>query len=150
SEPELGEGYLPIPEIRYLHGSPDQSEGMVPIDQQKGDLQKTPEIYRVEAFASTDRALTDSGVVFVQFSLTQGARGFITAQIDQTVPIKVADGKVTDEQGRIIALYDQNWRWERRGLHASLGPSNVVVLVIATKPLAADFSSPRFVASAEA
>src|ERR1051326_9019293 len=103
-EPELAEGYLPIPEIRYLHSSPVQSEGMVPIDQHKNELQKIPEVYRLESFASIDPALADNGVVFVQFSLAQGEKGIITSQIDQTVPIKVADGKVIDEQGRIIAL----------------------------------------------
>ncbi len=37
SEPTLAEGYLPIAEIRYRHGSPVQSEGMVPVDQKRID-----------------------------------------------------------------------------------------------------------------
>src|SRR5690349_15217413 len=57
SEPALAEGYLPIAEIRYLHNTPVQSEGMVPIDQQRSDVQRVPEIYRLEAFAATDPAL---------------------------------------------------------------------------------------------
>jgi len=134
-EPTLAEGYLPIAEIRYLHGSPLQSEGMVPIDQKKAD--RSPEIYRLEAFASTDPQLAESGVVFVKFSLAQGTNGFITAQVDLRAPIKFADGKITDEQGRILALCDRSWRWERQALHARLTANNAVVLAVATKPLEA-------------
>jgi hypothetical protein len=51
SHPTLPEGYLPIPQIRYRHGA---------------------EVYELEAFASTDPALAESGVVFVKFSLAGG------------------------------------------------------------------------------
>src|SRR6266850_487848 len=43
SHPILVEGYLPIPQIQYRHGA---------------------EVYELEAFASTDPALGESGVVF--------------------------------------------------------------------------------------
>jgi hypothetical protein len=150
TEPTLAQGYLPIAEIRYRHQTPVQSEGMVPIDQQRSDLPTTPEIYRLEAFASTDPALADNAVVFVQFSLAQGAKGLITAQFDAGGQVNLQDGKLTDEQGRIVALCDANWRWDRQALHASFGPSNVVVLAIPTKPLTAETNAPRLVASAEA
>jgi len=48
SHPILVEGYLPIPQIQYRHGA---------------------ETYELEAFASTDPALAESGVVFVRFRL---------------------------------------------------------------------------------
>src|SRR5438093_1868548 len=67
SEPTLAEGFLPIVEIRYRHGSPVQSEGLVPVDQKK--LERPPEIYRLESFVSTDSALAEHGMVFTSFSL---------------------------------------------------------------------------------
>src|SRR5262249_39359903 len=137
SEPTLAQGYLPIAEIRYHHQTPVQSEGMVPIDQQRSDLPKVAEVYRLEAFASTDPMLADSAVVFVQFSLAQGVKGLITAQFDAETQVKLEGGKLTDGQGRIVALCDSNWRWERQALHASFGSTNSVVLAIPTKPLAA-------------
>jgi hypothetical protein len=67
SEPTLAEGWLPIFEIRYRHTSPVQSEGAVPLTQVRAV--RAPEVYRLEAFASTDPALAAHGVVFVKFSL---------------------------------------------------------------------------------
>ena len=134
-EPTLAEGWLPIAEIRYQHRSPMQAEGMVPIDQKP--MERVPEIYRLEAFASTDPQLVDSGVVFVKFSLAQGANGFISAQLGERSPVKFAEGKVTDGRGQILAIADKNWRWEREGLRARLNPRNAAVLAIPTKPLPA-------------
>ena len=135
SEPTLVEGYLPITEIRYLHNSPMQSEGMVPIDQKP--IERTPEIYRLEAFASTDPQWADNCVIFVKFSLAQGTNGFITAQIDAKSPVKFAEDKLTDAQGQILASADKSWRWERQGLRARLNSNNSAVLAVSTKPLPA-------------
>jgi hypothetical protein len=135
-EPTLAEGYLPIAEIRYQHRSPLQAEGMVPIDQKP--MHRSAEIYRLEAFASTDAELSESGVVFVKFSLAQGTNGFISAQIDPKFPVGFGDGSVTNEQGQILLLADKNWKWERNGLRARLRPNTSVVLAIPTKPLPAD------------
>lgn len=134
SEPTLAEDYLPIAEIRYQHRSPMQAEGMVPIDQKP--LHRAAEIYRLEAFASTDPELAESGVVFVKFSLAQGTNGFISAQLDPRFPINFADGQLSNQQGQVLAVADKNWRWERQGLRARLRPGASVVLAIATKPLA--------------
>ena len=60
SEPTLAEGWLPIAEIRYRHISPVQSEGAVPLTQVRP--QRVPEVYRLEAFASTDPILAAHGV----------------------------------------------------------------------------------------
>ncbi|PYJ61112.1 MAG: hypothetical protein DME24_07415 [Verrucomicrobia bacterium] len=145
SEPTLADGYLPIVGIRYRHGSPFQSEGMVPMDQKRFD--HPPEIYRLEAFASTDPQLAESGVVLVKFSLAQGTNGFVTAQVDAKSPIQFGDGKVTDEQGHILAFCDRNWRWERQSLHARLSANQLVVLAVPTQPL--DASTPLSLTAAE-
>src|SRR5437867_3100011 len=63
--PTLAEGYLPIPEIRYTHYN-------------QGERQ----IYGVEAFVGTDSSLAENAVVFLKFSLADGAAGNIAAQLD--------------------------------------------------------------------
>lgn len=133
SEPTLAEGYLPIAEIRYLHASPMQAEGMVPIDQKP--MVRAPEIYRLEAFASTDAKFADNAVVFVKFTLAEGANGFVTAQVDSKSSLKFADGRLTDEAGQVLVLADKSWRWERQRLHARLNPKNAATLAIPTRPL---------------
>ena len=73
--PTLAEGYLPIPEIRYAHGS---------------------EVYRLEAFASTDPALADNGIVLVSFSLASGTNGIITVEVNSPgVKFVIRDRKST-------------------------------------------------------
>ena len=118
---------------------------MVPIDQKRFD--HPPEIYRLEAFASTDPQLAESGVVLVKFSLAQGTNGFVTAQVDAKSPVQFGDGKVTDEQGHILAFCDRNWRWERQSLHARLSANQAVVLAVPTQPL--DASTPLSLTAAE-
>src|SRR5262245_28848276 len=86
SEPVLAEGFLPIVEVRYRHASPVQSEGLVPVDQKK--LERPPEIYRLESFASTDPALAEHAVVFTSFALTQGSNGTVTVQVEAKGPVK--------------------------------------------------------------
>jgi hypothetical protein len=135
AEPTLAEGYLPVVEIRYGHRSPVQAEGMVPINQKP--VERASEIYRLEAFASTDSGLAGSGVVFVKLSLAEGSNGFISAEPDAKFPVKFGDGKVTDEQGQVLLALDKNWRWERDGLRARLRPNTSAVLAIASKPLPA-------------
>lgn len=134
SEPTLAEGWLPIVEIRYRHPSPVQAEGMVPIAQTK--VEATPEIYRLEAFASTDPALAESGVVFVKFSLAQGTNGYVTAEVDAGSPTKFGAGRLTDEQGRVLAVFDPTWREARNSATTRLKPGGAAFLVVATKPLA--------------
>lgn len=132
SEPTLAEGFLPIVEIRYQHISPIQSEGAVPLTQVRP--QRVPEIYRVEAFASTDPELASHGVVFVKFSLAQGASGFIAVNVGDGTGITFAEGGVANEQGERLAQFDRNWRWERQRAVARLTAGNRVTLAIATKP----------------
>jgi len=133
SHPTLAEGYLPIVEIRYQHASPVQAEGSIPLRQTQVD--RVPEVYCLEAFASTDPALADNAMVFVRFSLVQGARGVVAVQADAKSPVTFARGKMTDEQGRVLACFDGRWHWERQRAVAALVPGVQATLAIATKPL---------------
>jgi hypothetical protein len=135
AEPALAEGYLPIVEIRYRHRSPVQAEGMVPINQKP--VERAPEVYRLEAFASTDPPLAESGVVFVKLSLAEGTNGFVSAEPDAKSEMNPGQGKVTNEQGQVFVVVDKNWGWDRNGLRARLRPKTSAVLAIATKPLSA-------------
>ncbi len=133
SEPELAEGWLPIVEIRYSHRSPLQSGGVVPLDQPKHEL--PAEIYRLEAFAATDPALASNGVVFVKFDLTQGTNGFLAVEVDGKSANKFSGGRLADEQGRTLAIFDNAWKWERGLVVARLRPGTTATLAIPTKPL---------------
>jgi hypothetical protein len=146
SEPTLVEGWLPIVEIRYSHRSPVQSGGVVPLDQKKFEL--PPEIYRLEAFASTDPSLTSNCLVFAKFDLTQGTNGFLAVEVDAQAPVKFEKGKVLDDQGRIHALFDSAWQWERGRAVARLKPGSIATLAIPTVPMAADATSNRLLTSA--
>jgi hypothetical protein len=134
-EPTLAEGFLPIAEIRYQHISPIQSEGAVPLTQERP--QRVPEIYALEAFASTEPALAENAVVFVKFSLAQGAAGTVTVTVDDKTPITFADGRLLDEKGEVLALVDENWKWERSRLTAKITATKAATLALATKPLTA-------------
>ncbi len=135
SEPTLAEGYLPIVEIRYQHISPIQSEGAVPLTQVRP--QRMPEIYTLEAFASTDPTLAEHGVVFVKFALAQGTTGAVSIDLDAKSALTLADRKLTNDQGEVLAVFDKSWRWERDGARARLTGSSHATFALATKPLTA-------------
>ncbi|HSU52544.1 MAG TPA: hypothetical protein VLT36_00635 [Candidatus Dormibacteraeota bacterium] len=133
-EPVLADGYLPIVELQYLHQTPIQAEGMVPLDQTR--VERPSEIYKLEAFASTAPELAENGVVFVRFSLRQGAIGVVTVQVDPKGPFKFSDRKVLDEKGDVLAWFDSHWNWDRQRAQARF-TNGTVTLAIATKPLSA-------------
>lgn len=135
SEPTLAEGWLPIVQIHYSHRSPVQSEGVVPLDQPKHD--NPPEIYRLEAFASTDESLADNGIVLVKFDLTQGTNGFVAAEIAAPPPLEFAKGQLTDAAGQILAYADAHWKFTRGKLTARLKPGSAATLALPTKPASA-------------
>jgi hypothetical protein len=135
SEPALAEGWLPIAEVRYRHISPVQSEGAVPLTQTRA--QRPAEIYRLEAFASTDPALAPFGVTFVKFDLAQGTAGTITVTVDDRTPVTFAAGKLTNEKGELLAVFDAAWKWERQRATAKLTSTKGATFALATKPLSA-------------
>jgi hypothetical protein len=133
THPELAEGYLPIVEIRYLHPHPAQATEDLAINQTPSPA--APEIYRLEAFCATDPALAENGVVFARFSLAQGTIGMVTAEIEARSPLKFAKGRVADAEGRVLACFDRQWKWERGAAHVRIGPGQSAVLVVPTRPL---------------
>jgi len=138
SEPTLAEGWLPIVQINYCHRSPIQSEGNVPLDQKKFEL--PPEIYRLEAFASTREVLASNGIVFVKFDLAQGTNGFVAAEVECEASMKLAEGRLTDDKGRVLVFCDANWRFDRGLLTSRLRPGSSATLAIPASPVAADVS----------
>ncbi|MBI3880502.1 MAG: hypothetical protein HY301_10640 [Verrucomicrobia bacterium] len=133
TEPELAEGWLPIVQLRYTHRSPVQSGGLVPLDQPKHEPPR--EIYRLEAFAATDPALASNGVVFVKFDLAQGTNGFLAVEVDGKAANKFSAGRLTDAQGRVVAVFDSAWKWERGLAVARLRPGTTATLEIPTASL---------------
>src|SRR6478672_6864462 len=85
--PTLAEGFLPIFEIRYLHPSPVDNEAWLPIGQ-KTNVPVAPEIYKLEAFGSTDEELAKNGMALVKFTLAQGKNGTITVIVDARSTLK--------------------------------------------------------------
>ena len=135
SDPTLAEGWLPIVEVRYRHPSPLLSEGAVPLRQQPVEL--PPEIYRLEAFASTDAAFVSNCVVFVKFDLAQGTNGYVAVEVDARPPLAFAGQRLTDDQGRVVALFGDTWKRERGLLGTRLRAGSSAVLAIPTRPLMA-------------
>jgi hypothetical protein len=113
--PTLAEGYLPVAEIRYAHAS---------------------EIYKLEAFAATETSLASNGVVFVRFALTSGDNGLITIQPMQT-SVAFTNHHLLDDKGNTLLWLDENWKWERQGLHAKISSNKSAVAAICTRPVAA-------------
>lgn len=135
SEPELAEGWLPIVGIRYTHRSPVQSGGVVPLNQLKHE--HPPEIYRQEAFAVTDPAFATNALVLVKFDLAQGTNGFVAVELDARSKLRFEAGRVTDEQGQVIAVFDAAWKWERGRAVTRLKVGSMATLALPTRPWAA-------------
>jgi hypothetical protein len=134
-EPTLAGGYLPIVTIDYRHPSPVQADGLVPIDQVRAD--HAEEVYRLEAFVSTDPELAAHAVVLVRFTLAAGDAGFITVEPEAGVPVTFEPGMLRDDRGRALARFDESWKWERQAAHARLAPGTAATVAIATVPLEA-------------
>lgn len=106
-------GWLPITRIDYQHGLAT---------------------YRQEAFASVDPNLAAHGVVFLEFSLVDGAIGSVVADPDPREPFLSTNGAVRYQDGRVAIWHDENWRWTRERLVARLRPRTKARLAIATVP----------------
>ncbi len=133
TEPVLAEGWLPIVEIQYRHPSPLQAGGNVPLAQPRPVV--VPEVYRLEAFAATAPGLAGSGVVFVRFDLAQGTNGAVALAIDSRSAMHFDKGMVLDEKGRVLAMCDGNWKWERGLAVAHLGAGKRAAAAIPTMPM---------------
>ncbi len=133
TEPVLAEGWLPIVELRYEHHSPVQSQGVVPLNQPKHV--HPAETYRQESFVATDPMWASNAVVFVKFDLTQGTNGFVAIDPQLNGKLQFANGRLTDEQGRVLVAFDSSWKWERGLVTTRLRKGNVATLAIFTKPV---------------
>ena len=134
SEPIPAEGWLPIYQISYRHAFPVQSEGMVPLNH---EFKKRPhEVYRLEAFCSTQPELAESAVVCVKFDLAVGARGIISAEIDLPAGSRLENGALHDAGGKVVAFAGPEWKMDRGALRANLQPGGAAVLAIPTRSLA--------------
>lgn len=132
SDPTLAEGYLPIYAIDYRHAYPVHSEGAVPLRQTA--VARADEVYRLEAFASTDPQFYQSGLVWVRFSLSAGVKGLISLDVDAD-GARFDDGVLRDADGRAIVCCDKSWKWNRGLLSAQLASGNSAVVAIATEAL---------------
>lgn len=132
TEPVLAGGWLPIVEIRYSHRSPVQSGGVVPLDQAKHV--HPPEIYRQESFVATDAAFVTNAFVFVKFDLSQGTNGYVAVDVDAKSKLQFDGGRLTDDEGRVLAFFDDAWKWERGLAVTRLKPGTIATLAIPTKP----------------
>jgi hypothetical protein len=110
--PTLANGYLPIVEIKYAHST---------------------EVYKLEAFASTDPALAENGVVFARFSLASGTNGVATVEVDSS-QVKFVEAKITDANGSALVYLDKSWTWDNQRARAKIGTDKFAVIAIATKP----------------
>ncbi len=135
SLPTLAEGHLPIVSIDYVHPSPVQSEGAVPLRQEK--VVRESETYRLEAFASTDPTLSTHGVVHLQFSLNAGTSGLVTLDFADSENLKFDKGAILDASRDVLAVLDSKWTWERNGAHAKLKLGETATAAIATKAVPA-------------
>lgn len=139
AEPELADGYLPIVTVRCRHPSPVQSEGAVPLDQRRPD--RPGEIYVLEAFAATESPLADHGVVFVQFTLADGAAGTVSVNTDPDPGLRFSDHQLVNAAGETVAWFDSGWKWERGRAVGKLALKSRLTLAIATKALPANLKA---------
>jgi hypothetical protein len=117
--PQLESGYLPIVKLNYKHDGITIQE---------------------EAFASTEPALSRSGVLFFQFSVKEKVEGKIAVRFETSGPWKVSNGTVQNTNGHIVAWFDTAWQWEesQRQLVARVASANRPTLALATRPATVD------------
>ena len=128
--PRLEEGYLPIVQIDYEH--PTQKH-----DSAKTAALKTveePEIYRLEAFVSTEPAASDYGVVFANFKLIAGTTGPVCVSTENKLT-QFSAGKLTNESGLVTAWFDKSWTLERGAIHTKVNTNKSAWVAIFTKPM---------------
>ncbi len=140
--PTLADGYLPIVEVRYEHGVDASKYLPVPgktiqTAHPQFGFEHMPNVYSVEAFASTDEELASYGVVFAKFSLTAGSNGMITAYCEPR-PNKFTNGFIVDADGQGLMWIEKTWDMARGGAHAKIGTNKFATIAIATKPFPAN------------
>lgn len=133
SDPQPADGWLPIYTISYQHPQPLPT-GSLSLDGRQ--LAPLPEVYTLEAFATTQPPWAEEAVVFCRFSLTQGRRGAVTVQLQTPSEAQFLEGNLCNAQGQKVVWLSSDWRWERQSAHAELLPGRAAVLAVFTRPTA--------------
>ena len=55
-------------------------------------------------------------------------------QVDAKGPVKFAEGKITDDKGRVLVYLDDQWKWERQRAIARLTAKTSATLAAPAKP----------------
>ena len=88
-------------------------------------------------YANVGRYFAAHGIVLVRFSVVERETGNVAAQVEVNGEIKPARGSLLDENGQALVWFDNNWRWMRQRLVATVSSNAPVVLAIATRPASA-------------
>jgi hypothetical protein len=125
--PKLAEGYLPVIELTYHHGSGD---------------------YAQETFASVDPVFASNAVSLTGFSFKAGegddAKGRMIVRIDTRESLKAEPGRILNERGEVLLWFDGPWKWQpgRRLIEASLTNGSVASVAVAGAPMPGAAPSP--------
>jgi hypothetical protein len=92
--------------------------------------------YALDAFAAVEPPEADSGVVFARYSLAQGDSGRVTATVGCESPVNADDGRLANEKGEMLILFDASWKWDAssKKLVANLSRGQGASLAIFTQP----------------
>ncbi|EEF58367.1 hypothetical protein, partial [Pedosphaera parvula] len=127
--PQLEEGYLPIYQLKYEHGTGTFGE---------------------EVFASVTPELGSNAVALVRFSFAKGKDGMdkpgvISLCPETKDPLKDDNGRLLNDKGEVVIWYDEHWKWHAgRGgmLVANFKKDGTAIVAIATQPVNQTVASP--------
>ena len=131
TSPQWLEGWLPVVSIDYVHPSPFQTEGGVPIDQKANSREM--ETYRFEAFADTSNFGSEHGLVMVRFSLIKGIQGKVAVQTEASKKTTFINNILKNSENQTLLMTDTKWIIQRGMLHANLKKGESATLAIFTK-----------------
>jgi hypothetical protein len=113
--PGYAEGYLPIVRSTYACGSAR---------------------YEQEAFAAVRGPLSESGAVFLRFTV-RDAGGTVRAHLDCPERLTVVERSLRNEGGQALLAFGEGWSWdgEKKDLQIRLASGRAAELLIFTQPL---------------
>ena len=126
-----GEAYGRDP--RHLKG-PHYECGYLPIVGLSYPIEDV--VVSEEAFASVDSDLAEHGTVLVRFSMSKGAKGYVSAAIGTGDKLTARDGFVLDTDGNAVVAFGPAWKWDAAGILTAVLPrGSAASLAIFTKPI---------------
>ncbi len=113
--PKYEHGYLPIVQMSYKHDGAEYAE---------------------ESFAGVEEPFSTHGAVFLEFSLTGGKVGKVSAKVGAEGTVKAEDGCLRNDQGKTLVQFSSDWKWDEasRMLTAHLQAGHNAFLCIFTEP----------------